>query len=209
MSFAACFPYLVNSIVLLAPGGILRYLPKEYETPFFRYPRLIPFSYLRRLVGNILGVTQSSVRAADLTAGEVKEHNELDIPAIVQWQFDHHKGFVHSFINTIAHGPLMFQHKDWKKVCDIITGKETGAGRANQTSNLFNSKLLVIMGDDDGVVVEADLSADLLNIIGDSEHVDLKVVPGGHGFPVSSSNDVVKYVCDFLDLPVIDTKTSA
>lgn len=59
MSFAAYFPCLVNSIVLLAPGGILRYLPQGYETPFFRYPRLVPPSYLRKLVGHILGVKMS------------------------------------------------------------------------------------------------------------------------------------------------------
>lgn len=200
MSFPAYYPYLVNSIVLLAPGGILRYLPKEYETPFFRYPRLTPFSYLRRLVGNILEANQNSVPVADMATSEVKEEAELDIPAIVQWQFDYHKGFVHSFIDTIAHGPLMYQHSDWKKICNIVKGKDLGTGPANQPCKFFNSKLLVIMGDSDGVVVEKDLSADLLDIIGGPDHVEFKVVPGGHGFPVTSSNDVVKYICDFWNL---------
>jgi len=29
-----------------------------------------------------------------------------DVPAIVEWHFDNHQGFVHSFINTIRHGPV-------------------------------------------------------------------------------------------------------
>lgn len=56
MAFAADFYNLVNSIVLLAPGGIIRRLPAEYESFFFRYPFLLPSSYLRKLVGKTLGL---------------------------------------------------------------------------------------------------------------------------------------------------------
>lgn len=50
MAFAADFPYLLNSIVLLAPGGIIRRLPAEYESLSFRYLRFLPPTYQRRLV---------------------------------------------------------------------------------------------------------------------------------------------------------------
>lgn len=108
---------------------------------------------------------------------------------------------MYSLINTIKNGPLMYQHSDWKTVCDIIRGKGLGAASAGQSSKLFNGKLLVIMGDSDAVVVEKDLSADLSDMLGGSEHVDSKIVPGGHGFPVPSSSDVVKHICDFWHLP--------
>jgi pimeloyl-ACP methyl ester carboxylesterase len=213
MSFAAHFPYLVNSIVLLAPGGILRYLPKEYETTLVRYHYLVPSKYLRRVVGNILGVNLSNSPLGhtnpvdqDQTGPEVSQDAKLlrqgvlDISAIVQWQFDYHKGFVHSFINTIEHGPLTHQHADWEKACNVIKGDTIKSSASSRSSRLFNSRILVIFGDNDGVVVEKHVSDDLSEMIGGSEHVEFKVVPGGHGFPVPSSEEVVRHISEFWGL---------
>lgn len=213
MSFAAHFPYLVNSIVLLGPGGILRYLPREYETTLVRYPRLVPFNYLRRVVGSILGVKLSQPAFGqinpvdqDQSGPEVSQEvrvlrkEDLDIPAIVQWQFDYHYGFVHSFMNTIKHGPLMHQHPDWEKACNVIKGDAINCSPLARSSRLFNSKILVIFGDNDGVVVGKHVSEDLSEMIGGTEHVEFKVVPGGHDFPVPSSEEVVRHISQFWGL---------
>ena len=197
MSFAAYHPHLVNSIILLAPGGILRTLPKGYLTPFFRYPRLVSSTYLRKLVGQILGVKLSNGRPLMDFPDKATNNALPDMQAIVQWQFDHHKGFVHSFVDTVAHGPFMYQHSDWKKVCDIISGKVQGLGPAGQPTQLHNSKLLVIFGDTDSIVIERDVAADLSEMLGGPSHLICKTVPGGHGFPVPCSSDVVQHICDF------------
>ncbi|KAL6718512.1 hypothetical protein ACLMJK_004604 [Lecanora helva] len=202
MSFIAYFPYLVNSIVLLAPGGILRRLPQKYKSQFFHYPRLVPYRYLRKLVANTIGV-QASVAAVEQTkTSDARDIADLDMAAIIKWQFDHHKGFTDSFASTIAYGPLMHQHSDWKAVCNIIKGNVFECSESNQSSKLFGSKILVILGESDGVVPEKDLSTDLLDIIGDPQHLEIKVVPGSHGFPVPSCDLVVKHICNFWDLPV-------
>lgn len=200
MSFAAYYPYLVHSIILLGPGGVLRALPEEYKNPFFRFRHFVPDSYLRRLVGNILGVdlSNTAVRKAALTTG--KEIVTLDMATVAQWQFDHHEGFVYSFIDTIIHGPLMNQHADWKRVCNIIRGEPSGGAPRSHTSGLFNSKILVIFGDDDNIVVKEDVSADLSKMLGGPEHVEFRVTSGGHGFPVPSADDIVKHICQFLNL---------
>ena len=214
MSFAAHFPYLINSIVLLAPGGILRYLPKEYESLLIRYSHLVPFNYVRRIVGKIVGVKlspssidQTNLDGRDLASLEVSQESQalekgaLDMPAIVQWQFDNHKGFLHSFINTIHFGPLMHQHSDWEEVCNIIKGDTAKIPPSSRSSKLFNSKILVIFGDSDGVIVEREVSDDLSEMIGGAEYVDFKVVPGSHGFLVSSSEEVVRHISEFWSLP--------
>ena len=217
MAFIAYFPELINSIILLAPGGILRYLPAEYVNPFFRYSYLAPFSYLRRLVGLLLGV---SLSPAPIDHTNFDDDNEtgpevvieakptktgvIDIPAIVQWQFDHHKGFVHSFINTIRHGPLMNEYSDWKKACNVIKGDSVTTTLSSRSSKLFDSKILVIFGDIDGVVVEKDVSEDLVELLGGPEHVEFRTVSGGHGFPIPSSDEVVKHISEFWDLHVTE-----
>ena len=210
MSFAAEFPYLINSIVLLAPGGILRRLPDEYETVFFRYPFLLPSSYLKNMVGRVLGLNVSSsptdydgLTDRSLLGLEIPPEarvvgtNILDLPAIVQWQFDNHKGFIHSFISTHLYGPIQHQHSDWRRVCNVIKGDTARTPPSHQSSKLFDSKLLVMFGEDDSLVRAEELSTDILEIIGDPDYVEFKVVPGGHGFPVPSSVEVAKHITDF------------
>ena len=213
MSFVAHFPYLVNSIVLLAPGGILRYIPTEYQNPIFHYASLVPAEYLRRVVGKLLGVSMSkeaernmdnvgeyATRPEDIRKASANDKSTPDIPGIVQWQFDNHRGFCYSFANTIQHGPIMNQDLDWIKVCDIIKGKCSASQTSHKRSKLWNSKLLVIFGDDDGVVVADDVSKDLNQMLGGAEHLSIEIVPGGHGFPVPGCDEVVKHICRFWQI---------
>ena len=201
MSFTAYFPRLVKSIILLAPGGLLRNLPEGYDNLAFRLAHFVPSSYLRRIVGDLLGVRLSAASLDYSNQSKVEGDYPLDASAIVQWQFDNHKGFVQSFISTIEHGPITNQHSDWRVVCNIIKGNISQVTSSNQSSKLFDSKILVIFGESDGVVIEKELSADLLDLIGNPRHLEIKVVPGGHGFPIPSSSNVVKHICRFWDLP--------
>ena len=213
MSFAAHFPYLVDSIVLLAPGGILRYLPPGYDNTLLRIPHLLPSFYLRKLAASLLGVgllatplDSSSPNAQDLkrlgSADKLStiDKNALDSATILQWQFDHHKGFVHSFINTIIHGPLMNQQPDWQKTCNIIKGDKHLTIPSDHSSKLFNSKLLTIFGDADGIVAQKDVVEDLTKMIGTPGHLICRVVPGGHGFPLPSSDIIITHLADFWGL---------
>ena len=207
MAFAADFYYLINSIILLAPVGIVRRLPIDYGNMLFRYPSLLPSSYLRTLVGKLLGlkvsgsnVGYSALDSQSQIAAKMAEPVEtriLDIPGILQWQFDNHRGLVHSFISTIQYGPIQYQHSDWRKVCSIVKGDTARTPRSSHHCRLFNSKMLVIFGDADSIVPAEEVSADLSDIMGDSEHVDYRVVSGGHGFPVPSCDEVAKNVSDF------------
>ena len=208
MSFAAHFPYLVHSIVLLAPAGVLRDLPVSYTSLLFRYSSLVPARYRRRAVGKLLGVSLSN-KAVPETVGrrggdgvakrsrKATEEADLDLSSIVQWQFDFHRGFCHSFVDAIAFGPIMNQHSDWRKVCDVIKGSEPSYSsdlERRRVSRLHNSKILVILGDADDVVVVDDVSRDLDDLLGGPEHVDIKVVSGGHGFPVPRCDQVFEHI---------------
>ena len=208
MSFAAHFPYLVHSIVLLAPAGVLRYLPDSYTSLFFRYSFLVPSRYLRQAVATLLGVTLSNQAVPENVgrsggdgiakgARKATEKADLNVPAIVQWQFDFHKGFYYSFVDTIAFGPIINQHGDWRKVCEVMKGNEPSSPsdpERHRVSRLQKSKLLVIFGDADDIVVADDVSKDLNDLFGGPEHVDIKVVSGGHGFPVPDCDEVFEHI---------------
>ena len=215
MSFAAHFPYLVESIVLLAPGGILRQLPDGYRSLIFKHPVLIPRSYLRKRVAGLLGVRQSSSSAhldSLVRYGQGETHPKpnqqssmsvkkaLDIDEIVQWQFDHHHGFVHSFCNTVKHGPYMEQGADWQKICNVLKGDTSQTTKAEQSSRLFNNRILMVFGDDDNVISKDEIVADLTKMMGGPQHLVCRNVPGGHGFPVPSSVEVVAHIAQFWGL---------
>ena len=213
MAFTAHFYYLINSIILLAPAGILRRMPDGYEDIFFRLSSVVPSTYLRRTVGKLLGVNLSPTSIAprpyqvrDDTGPETPKDREtvgketLDAGTIVQWQFDHNKGFVHSFINSAIYGPLMHQESDWKKTSDIIKGEDMTNTASSRPSKLRNSKILVIFGDSDGIVVEKEVAEDIGQMLGTPEHVEFRTVPGSHGFPIPSCNEVVKHICSFWNI---------
>ncbi len=213
IKFAADFPYLVNSIVLLAPGGLIRRLPDDYETVFSWYPALLPDFHARKLVGRALGLNGPPQRfegsdghgksrvAFERTEEARKMGVEvLDIAGIVQWQFDNHKGFVYSFVNTLQNVPIQNQHSDWKRVCSIIRDDAARTPPSSHSSKLFGSKILVILGDADNIVPADEFTADLLEMLGDGNHVEFRVVAGGHGFPVQRCDEVAKYILDFWHL---------
>lgn len=210
MAFAAHFPYLINSIVLLAPVGILRYIPDDYKSFLFRHASFLPGKYVRRAVGKLVGVP-SPETGEKLSAGledvdsdpeAVEEtalmgQKKINVKEIVQWQFDHHKGFCHSFVDTIRHGPIMNQHSDWRRVCDLIRDKKPPLDILHADSKLRNSKLFVIFGDSDGIVVADDVLMDLERMLGGRKHLVHKIVRGGHGFPIFSCDEVVGHLCEF------------
>ena len=207
MAFAADFYYLINSIILLAPVGIIRRLPVGYGNVLFRYTSLLPSWYLIILVEKLLGlkVSGSNVGQSALhdqsqiaaTVAEPVETRVLDIPGILQWQFDNHRGLVHSFISTIQYGPIQYQHSDWRRICSIVKGDTARTPRSSHHCRLFNSRMLVIFGDADSIVPAEEVSADLLYIMGDPDHVEFKAVPGGHGFPAPSCDEVANHISDF------------
>ena len=215
MSFAAYFPYLVNSIILLGPGGILRSKPNIYDSVFFRFPWLFPSLYVRELVGRYLGVYLKSLPydqslTADAITGRIDGETEsaretsskvvppLDVSAIVRWQFENHQGFIHGFLSTTQHGPITNQHADWAKVGASL--RDDVRATLQKPNRLKNQKLLVILGDTDDIVRADEMSHDLSDLFGSSKHVEIKIVSGGHGFPVPCSRELVEHIWQFWDL---------
>ena len=209
MSFAAGFPNLVNSIVLLGPAGLLRRLPDDYVAFPMRYPYAMPSRYLRKFVGKVLGVkpsakTQPSQSYAatwkvdTASVSQTAEVQTFDMAAIAQWQYDYHKGFVQSFVDTIQQRLAQHQHRTWKRVCDTIRGESLKANSLH--SDLHNGKILVIFGESDDIVPAKEVSTDLQQLLQGEDHLEIRMVLGNHGFLSSSSTEVVSHIRSFWGL---------
>ena len=194
LAFVDAFPSSVQSLALLGPAGLLRKLPDGYDE-LMHQPEFAPSQEsLRDKVPQILGVQPSGPaisiqldqkRVVALEPGPSRLDRSFDMVAILQWQFDHHHGHIHSFQDTIRYGPLQNQEHSWGKVCDII------AGLACPDSALHNSRLLVFFGREDGIVVGEETIEDILKLLPPS-HLQVEYLPGGHGFPYPNSDSITE-----------------
>ncbi|KAK8095750.1 hypothetical protein PG999_013772 [Apiospora kogelbergensis] len=200
LAFTGAFPLSVRSLVLLGPAGLIRTLPDEYEDEVMHNPELAPSQEaLREKVRQTLGVAVSGP-ALDIQADQRQETSPLvgpagvektfDMGAVLQWQFDHHQGHVHSFQSTVRYGPLQKEEHTWKKVCDIISAQ------TQPDAPLNGSKLLVFFGQDDDVVVGKEATEDISKLL-PPDHLQVEYVPGGHGFPYPNSQKITQTILSF------------
>ncbi|KUJ16110.1 alpha/beta-hydrolase [Mollisia scopiformis] len=200
LAFTGAFPESVRSLILLGPAGLIRKLPDGYEDDYVLQPELAPSpEALREKVREILGAVSSSPalniqtdkkRVVSSEQGPSRVEKSFNMGGLIQWQFDHHLGHVHSFQDTVRYGPLQKREDLWGKVCDII------AGRTRPDSALHNTKLLVIFGRDDDVVVGEETTEDILKLL-PARHLQVEYVPGGHGFLYPNSEKITQTILSF------------
>ncbi|KAI1748108.1 Alpha/Beta hydrolase protein [Xylaria castorea] len=200
LAFAGAFPEAIRSLVLLGPAGLLRKLPEGYEDELMLHPELAPSQEsirekVRQILevassGPALNIRQDQKRVIPLETSPSCVERDFDMGAILQWQFDHHQGHIHSFQDTVRFGPLRGREDLWGRVCDII------AGRTRPDSPLHESKLLVFFGRDDGIVVGEETTEDILKLLPPC-HLQVEYLPGGHGFPYPNSEKITKTILSF------------
>lgn len=162
MDFAASFPHLVRSVALIAPAGMLRSLPREYQDLKIAAAEGKSEEELTPLVKEALGVADGD--------GE----GEVGFNRLVRWQFESHEGHARSFASTLLNGPVMGQGEVWREACAVLKEKRRVSGE----------KLVVVCGTDDDVVRAGDVREDLEGFMGDGEEGSFvfETLPGGHGF---------------------------
>lgn len=195
-AFAAAYPSSIQSFVLLGPAGLLRNLPDGYDDQLMHQPEVAPSpEAIREKVREILGVAASGPaldiqldkrRVVPVGAGPSRVGKSFDMAEILQWQFDHHLGHIHSFQDTVRYGPLQTREL-WSKICDIF------AGRTRTDTALHKSKLLVFFGKDDGVVVGEETTEDILKLL-PASRFQIEYLPGGHGFPYPNSDKITQTI---------------
>lgn len=195
-AFAAAYPSSIQSFVLLGPAGLLRNLPDGYDDQLMHQPELAPSpEAIREKLREILGVAPSGPaldiqldkrRVVPVGTGPSRVEKTFDMGGVLQWQFDHHQGHIHSFQDTVRYGPLQTTEL-WRKVCNII------AGRARPDTALHSSKLLVFFGNDDDVVVGEETTEDILKLL-PASHLKTEYLPGGHGFPYPNSDKITRTI---------------
>ena len=216
-TFTAYFPSLVSSLVLLAPGGLIR---KEHHTltnKVLYHTGLITETIVEKIVKSRLkgGDTPTKVTppkeaftpAAPVT-GEVPVEKPTKAPElsrarpgitvakVIGWQLDNHHGFVKSFISSIRHGPVSDEHCHWRRLGERLAAQNASTEAKPAEQGLKNGKVLVICGSKDGLIVKDELIDDATEVLG-ANNVKFEFVDAGHELPITKSREIIHCILNF------------
>lgn len=121
----------------------------------------------------------------------------VTVAGAVQWQIDHHKGFIPSFISSIRYAPVTHEHDRWKLIGQRLSAqKANSANEQAQLMGLERNKVLIIFGKLDPVIVAKEVEEDAEECFGKG-NVEFVEVEAGHEVPVTKSREVVDAVWKF------------
>lgn len=221
--FTSHFPNLVQSLILVAPGGLIRTSHITWKSKLlYSTSGLFPESLIEYLVARRLwsgpetsrtiepehdtGATalntndaipnSRSVRKNETSGGlrstavyTTSNHllllNHINSTAanVVDWQIQHHQGFISAFISAIRYAPIHGQQSRWSAIRDNI---ENGIGKLK--------KVHIVLGETDPIVVAVELTEDAAAVLGE-ENMEVQVIQGvGHEVAISNAADVVRVV---------------
>ncbi|KAF2231152.1 alpha/beta-hydrolase [Viridothelium virens] len=126
---------------------------------------------------------------------------KVSVAATVSWQLKHHPGFLPAFISCIRYCPIYRQEQVWKTIgsrLDTIRRAEgkagpverEGAGHTSERKWSLESRVLVIAGKTDSIIVPEELRDDAGEAIG-KQNLDFITVEAGHEAPITRSGEIV------------------
>ncbi|KAI3328913.1 alpha/beta-hydrolase [Xylariaceae sp. AK1471] len=207
VNFAATFPEMVESLILLAPSGLIR--PENIGrasrlvfTSGIVPERLLAWmtkSRLRKPIDNAVSKRRSKLLspveekedfvdvavqdAVDLPAKQNPTPFEREVTGFVHWSIDHNEGFVPAMMSSIRYAPLMDQQPYWRML----------AKRKPGTTAVF-------LGQDDTLVQHEDYEEDALPLMGGRDSVVWRIVPGAHNFPFTHPRGALKAIYEFWNM---------
>ncbi|QIW97264.1 hypothetical protein AMS68_002782 [Peltaster fructicola] len=205
-TFTSYFPHLVDSLVLIAPAGLMRASRFHWSSKLI-YGGIMPdiyrnFLVRRRLVGS--SPPKSAVK--DESAENTPSSTAALIPHItgsaaesVVWQVQSHPGFLSAFISSIRYAPISTEHARWRLIGSRLTAqKRPRASAAAHAQGLREGKVLVIFGKTDGVVVPEETAEDAIEVLG-KDNVHTELLHGGHDVPYTNATGCVDAIRSHWD----------
>jgi pimeloyl-ACP methyl ester carboxylesterase len=227
--FTSYFPSLIDHLVLIAPGGLIRKSHISWTSRAL-YARILPERLIQWLVAGRLrtGPQKKRGREPDADADadmEVKggrssnpvylssslpllpDRPRSTVSEVVDWQIDHHPGFIPSFISSIRYAPIHGQQARWEIIGyrlsrqRIMRRDTIQAGEAKrkeaERSGLERGKVLMILGERDPIIVAEEVEEDAKEVFGE-DGVDIRVVKGtGHEVPIERADEVASLIEQF------------
>jgi pimeloyl-ACP methyl ester carboxylesterase len=226
VSFARYFPQRLDSLTLVAGGGLIRRHHVGWQSWFLYDSGFLPEWLARRLVKRRIRPSAEPPKAAggaDLVAAESHSQGQhrgtggnsdanggpgfdsasisrrrphVSVSSVIAWQVDHHQGFVTAFLSTIRNAPIYEAYDDWKALGAILAERRR-LNTGKKPSGLSSGQVLLVLGKDDPVVVPSETIEDAGKILG-REAVKSVELEAGHELPISLSQEVGNCIDTFV-----------
>ncbi|KAI8635406.1 alpha/beta-hydrolase [Xylariaceae sp. FL1651] len=227
VAFTRYFPHLLRSLALVAPCGLIRRHHVGWWSWLYYNSGLLPEFLVRHLVKRRIRPNTEPVHAAggaDIVAAESeqavngdgdsnggkgfanavisKTRPHVTVSSVVAWQVDNHQGFVMAFLSTIRNAPIYAPQRDWEALSAVLKARRPmgsiDASGVKLGAGLEAGKILIVLGEDDGVVVKEEAIEDAEAALG-RDGVEFVMLPGGHELPFTYSADVAEAIRGFWD----------
>ena len=216
-TFTAYFPSLVSSLVLLAPGGLIRKERHTMTNKFLYNTGLLPETALERIIKTRLKAGDTPTKATPPKEGSTptvpvigeapkekptkapelsRARPGITVPEVVGWQLENHHGFVKSFISSIRYGPVSEEHCHWQRLGDRLAAQNASTDEEYTEQGLKNGKVLIIGGSKDSLIVKDELIDDATEVLG-ANNVEFEFLDAGHELPITKSREILHYILNF------------
>ncbi|KAH7346101.1 Alpha/Beta hydrolase protein [Pyrenochaeta sp. MPI-SDFR-AT-0127] len=192
--FASYFPNLVRGLVLVAPGGLIRTKHIGWWSRFMYSPgSILPEFFVQRLVSRRLHNSPDLASTIEPEAHTIEtgvrfngvslSESHGSVAEVIDWQLQHHRGFIPAFISSIRYAPIHEQHERWNVIKENIEKKH---GHLKE--------VWFVLGEMDPVVVAEELMEDARSVLGE-ENARFRVVKGvGHEIATERADEIVRVV---------------
>ena len=215
-AFASYFPRLVRSLVLIAPGGLIR--PERFDrSGWWLYHSWLPRSVVhyfvaRRLRGprereeETTGLTDAveselpshPALAPDSRAPVLADHPTVSIADTVAWEIRCHPGFLPSFVSSIKYAPVADEHERWRLIGRRCAAQRGASPVPGNAPGLDEGKVLVLLGEQDAVIVADETEEDATMALG-RENVKVVRLAGGHDLPIVNAQGCMEQMSEFWE----------
>ncbi|RMZ80470.1 hypothetical protein DV737_g3035, partial [Chaetothyriales sp. CBS 132003] len=201
--FTSYFTDLVDSLVLIAPAGLIRARHFSRTNKVLYSEGVIPEPILMHLVKRRLKRPISGPRTqaqtqddtvsveeaiqsetnieANSTAPLSHAHPDITLERAVAHQVENHHGFPSAFMSSIRYGPIQDQHPLWQKIGRHLTNTK--------------SKALVVLGTRDGIIHAEELQEDAAAVL--DNNVEFRLLEAAHDVPVTRGDQIVDHIWSF------------
>lgn len=218
-AFASFFPQLLSSLVLLAPSGLVRDSQVSFQSRLLYERGIMPESLLGYLVGRRLRAgplvspkknKNEKLNAADALTEEMpsqsaaeiqilsREYPHIDVPSAVAWQVNNHSGFVHAFMSSMRHGPILGQRQwgTWARLGEYLSAQNSTVSNDKIEKGLPSDKVHILCGNTDAIIIKDELVSDATAVLGGN--AVFKFYEAGHEFPSTRYDEVATYIAKLL-----------
>ncbi|KAL8851144.1 MAG: hypothetical protein Q9221_003947 [Calogaya cf. arnoldii] len=213
VNFAACFPNLISSVILLAPSGLIRPYHFGWQSKYLYSSTLLPDWLVERIVhsklsnssrpgqGQYCTAIEDELPLAEQGDDELASRPAFDIAMTLEWQVQKHEGFVKSNISSLRHASISAQHDQWVRMSKALSKRDTKGDQQMTTSHAGgDAPVLIMCGENDRVIIAKELEMDSKELLGGTENLSFMTTPGaGHDFPFTHSKHVVDMITRFWE----------